>query len=154
MKTIARTKRVAVITASAVVAFLALGCGQQKEQAVGTGTGIIERTSQAIVAAANTPTPEAGLAGEGFQAGSVDSLPPDVYKALDAFTLQHVLNNTASTSYPGIFGSYSLAPGFADFGDDCATGRFVQVRDNHDVPRRRQPFCRRTTDAARSPRNQ
>ena len=79
MKTIARTKRVAVITASAVVAFLALGCGQQKEQAgLGTGVSGIDQTSQAVVAAANTPTPEAGLAGEGLQAASVDSLPPDV----------------------------------------------------------------------------
>ena len=79
MKTIARTKRVAVITASAVVAFLALGCGQQKEQAaVGTGVSATDQTAQAVIASASTPTPEAGLAREGLQAGSVDSLPPDV----------------------------------------------------------------------------
>jgi len=79
MKTIARTKRVAVITASAVVAFLALGCGQQNEQAaVGTGASAVDKTSQAVVASTRTPTPEAGLGREGLQAGSVDSLPPDV----------------------------------------------------------------------------
>jgi hypothetical protein len=77
MKTIARTKKVAVITATAVVAFLALGCGQQKQAAVETGART-EQTSQAIVASTGTPTPEAGLGGEGLQAGLVDSLPPDV----------------------------------------------------------------------------
>jgi hypothetical protein len=78
MKTIARTKRVAVITASAVAAFLALGCSEQKQAAVETGAGTTaEQTSQAVIASTGTPTPEAGV-GEGLEAGSADLLPPDV----------------------------------------------------------------------------
>jgi len=81
MKSIARTKKVAVITATAVVAFLALGCGQQKQAAVETGAGTVattDQTTQTMVASAGMPTPETGLGGEGLRADAVDSLPPDV----------------------------------------------------------------------------
>jgi hypothetical protein len=80
MKTNGAGKRVAVITASLVVAFLALGCGEQKEGAAvktdATPVAAMERTSSAVVVATGATTPEAGPGG-GLKA-SDDSLPPDV----------------------------------------------------------------------------
>lgn len=80
MKTDGAGKRVAVITASLVVAFLALGCSEQKERATGetnaTPIAAMEQTTPAVVAATGVPTPEAGPGG-GLTA-SADSLPPDV----------------------------------------------------------------------------
>ena len=71
-----------VITASAAVAFLALGCGEQKQQAAvetdASQAAAVEHTSPAVVAAASTATPEAGLAGEGSETNTAESLPPDV----------------------------------------------------------------------------
>jgi hypothetical protein len=70
-----------VITASAVVAFLALGCGEQKQAAIETGASpaaAVEQMSSAVVAAAGTATPEAGAVGEGTGTNTAESLPPDV----------------------------------------------------------------------------
>ena len=83
MKTVAAGVRKSfVITASAMVAFLALGCGEQKERAaVETGASpaaAIEETSPAVVAAAGTATPEAGSTGEAGAANPADTVPPDV----------------------------------------------------------------------------
>jgi hypothetical protein len=67
-----------LIAASAMVAFLALGCGEQKERAA------IE-TSATPAAALQTPTPAVAAtamitpeANGGSEAVSTDSLPPDV----------------------------------------------------------------------------
>ncbi len=75
-------KRTMVIAASAVVAFLALGCGEQKERAAvetsaAPAAALEQRAPSAVVAATGTATPEAGATGERLTA-SVDSLPPDV----------------------------------------------------------------------------
>jgi uncharacterized lipoprotein NlpE involved in copper resistance len=83
MNTVAKgTSRSLVITVAAVVAFLALGCGEQKQQAAvetsATPAAAIEQASPAVVAAASTATPEAGLAGEGSETNTSESLPPDV----------------------------------------------------------------------------
>jgi len=83
MKTVAASRnRSLVITASALVAFLALGCGEQKQQAAvetgATPAAAVERTSPAVVTAASTTTPEAGLTSEAGAALATDALPPDV----------------------------------------------------------------------------
>jgi hypothetical protein len=75
--------RITVLTASAVmVAFLAVGCGEQKQQAAvetsATPAAAMERTSSTVVAATSTTTPQAGLAGGIGSRTSSDSLPPDV----------------------------------------------------------------------------
>jgi len=71
-----------MITASAMVAFLALGCGEQKQQAAvetgATPAAAVEQTSPAVVAAASTATPEAGLTGEAGGTNATETLPPDV----------------------------------------------------------------------------
>ena len=82
MKTDGAGKRVVLITASAVVAFLALGCGEQKDRAAvqtsAAPVASLEQPASAVVAATGAVTPEAGLGGEGGSATSADSLPPDV----------------------------------------------------------------------------
>ena len=63
-----------------------------------------------------------GLNGSpGLGKGGGLYIAPSAAVRLDSFTLQHVQNNTASTSYPDIFGSYSLAPGFAVTGFPSTT---------------------------------
>ena len=74
--------KTAVITASALVAFLALGCGEQKQQAaVESGPApAVQETPSAVMAAAGTITQEAGATPEaGVAEGATqDLLPPDV----------------------------------------------------------------------------
>jgi hypothetical protein len=69
-----------LITASVMVAFLALGCGEQKEKAAietsATPAAVVGQPATAVAATALS-TPEAGTATEGL-AASTDSLPPDV----------------------------------------------------------------------------
>jgi hypothetical protein len=81
MKTDGAGARTLMITASAMVAFLALGCGEQKQRAAvetsATSVAAMEQTPTAVVAATRTTTPEAGLEGTGLPT-SADSLPPDV----------------------------------------------------------------------------
>jgi len=81
MKTDGAGARTLVITASAMVAFLALGCGEQKERAAvetsAARVAAVEQTSSAVVAATRTTTPQAGMEGTGLTT-SADSLPPDV----------------------------------------------------------------------------
>ena len=81
MKTDGAVARTLVITASAMVAFLALGCGEQKERAAvetsAAPASAVEQTSPAAVTATRTTTPEAGNEGTGLTT-SADSLPPDV----------------------------------------------------------------------------
>jgi len=73
--------RTLVFTASAMVAFLALGCGEQKEGAAvetnAAPAAAIEKTPTTVVAATRATTPEAGMEGTGLTT-SADSLPPDV----------------------------------------------------------------------------
>jgi len=81
MKTDGAGKRTMLITASAMVAFLALGCGEQKEHAAietsATPAAALKQTPTAAVAVTAMPAPEAAVGSEG-QAASTDSLPPDV----------------------------------------------------------------------------
>jgi hypothetical protein len=81
MKTDGAGKRTMLIAASAMVAFLALGCGEQKERAAietsATPAAALEQTPTTAVAATAVTTPEASVGGEGLGA-STDSLPPDV----------------------------------------------------------------------------
>ncbi len=82
MKTDGAGKRVMVITASLVVAFLALGCSEGKERAAvetsATPIAATEQTPSAVVAATGATTPEAGLGAGGGLTATADSLPPDV----------------------------------------------------------------------------
>jgi len=77
--------RTAWVTAAAAMAVLALGCGEQKQHAaIETGGAAVEQVAQtpAVIAAASTPTPEAGvttIVGDGQV--KEDSLPPDVTAA-------------------------------------------------------------------------
>jgi hypothetical protein len=77
-----------------------------------------------------------GLNGRpGLGQGGGLFIAPVAAVGLDPFTVQHVLNNTASTSYPDIFGSYSLAPGFAVTGFPSTTtagaaGAFTVTANN------------------------
>jgi 3',5'-cyclic AMP phosphodiesterase CpdA len=69
-----------VVAASVMVAFLTLGCGEQKERAAietsaSPATAPPQQAPQAVVAAAATTTPESGIQ-EGKT--TADSLPPDV----------------------------------------------------------------------------
>jgi hypothetical protein len=70
-----------LITASAMVAFLALGCGEQKDRAAvetsATPAAALGQTPTTAVAATATTMPEGTVGGEGL-AASTDSLPPDV----------------------------------------------------------------------------
>ena len=80
MKTDGAGARTLVMAASVMVAFLALGCGEQKERAAvetNAAPAAMERAPSAVVAATRTTTPEAGMEGTGLTT-SADSLPPDV----------------------------------------------------------------------------
>ncbi len=81
MKTDGAGARTMFIAASAMVAFLALGCGEQKERAEvetsATPAAALKQIPTAGVAVTATTTPEAGMGSEGL-AASTDSLPPDV----------------------------------------------------------------------------
>ena len=80
MKTDGAGVRTLMIAASAMVAFLALGCGEQKEKATvqtSAAPAAMEQTPSTVVAATRTTTPEAGVEGTGLTT-SADSLPPDV----------------------------------------------------------------------------
>jgi len=81
MKTDGAGARTMLIAISAMVAFLALGCGEQKERAAvetsATPAAALQQTPTAAVAATALATPEAGTGSEG-SAASTDSLPPDV----------------------------------------------------------------------------
>src|SRR5678816_4674924 len=74
--------RAAVITASLVVAFLALGCGEQKQGAKVETSAIpaaaVEQSSGAVVAATGTITPEAGITSTTEEGGTIETIPPDV----------------------------------------------------------------------------
>ncbi len=73
--------RTAWVTAAATLAFLALGCGEQKKQtAVATGAAPVEQAAKtpAVIAAASTTTPEAGVTLVKGGSAPEDSLPPDV----------------------------------------------------------------------------
>jgi len=82
MKSTSMWGRTAWVTAAAAMAVLALGCGEQKQHAaVETGAAPVDQAAQtpAVIAAASTTTPEAGvttLVGDGKT--TEDSLPPDV----------------------------------------------------------------------------
>ena len=82
MKSTSMWGRTARVTAAAAMAVLALGCGEQKQHAaVETGAAPVDQAAQtpAVIAAASTTTPEAGvttLVGDGKT--TEDSLPPDV----------------------------------------------------------------------------
>ena len=72
-----------IVMASATLVFLALGCGEHKEQAsVGADAGPIaavqETPQQTVVASTGGSAPEAGLLAQGDATALGDSLPPDV----------------------------------------------------------------------------
>ena len=74
MKNTGMWGRTAWVMAAAAMAVLALGCGEQKQHAA-----IEAAQTPAVIAAASTPTPEAGvttIVGDGL--AKEDSLPPDV----------------------------------------------------------------------------
>ena len=104
MKSTAGRTKVMWITASAAMAFLTLGCGEQKQHAaVQTEATPMEATvplSPAVIAAASTTTPEAGRIVERSGAISADSLPPDVTAfATDSLIVPgNVVEITAETS--------------------------------------------------------
>ncbi len=77
-----RGQRTVVAAATIALAFLALGCGKQTEQAATettttSGAGIA-RMDQVVAASTGTITREAGTPGVGDATTSADSLPPDV----------------------------------------------------------------------------
>ncbi|TMQ60195.1 MAG: hypothetical protein E6K76_02390 [Candidatus Eisenbacteria bacterium] len=77
------TKRRAIVVASAALAFLALGCGEHKEQAsvaadAGQTTAGQETPKMVAASATGATTPEAGALAEGDATALADSLPPDV----------------------------------------------------------------------------
>ena len=80
MKTGGAGRKSVVLAASAAVALLALGCGEQKEKAAVeiSATPAVQQASPAPVEAASTTTPETGLTGESGGTTSAESLPPDV----------------------------------------------------------------------------
>jgi hypothetical protein len=79
MKTVAEKTKLMMIAGSAMVAFLALGCGEQKQAAVETSEtheAAVERPTATAAVAASVPTPEAEPITEGNATN--DTLPPDV----------------------------------------------------------------------------
>ncbi len=80
MKTGGAVRKSILLAASAAVALLALGCGEQKEKAaveISAAPAVQEQTP-ANVATASTITPEAGPTEESGGTTSAESLPPDV----------------------------------------------------------------------------
>jgi len=102
----------------------------------------------------NTPSGHNGNPGLGQGGGLY--IAPSGAVGLDPFTLQHVVNNTAFTSYHDLFGSYTLGPlgagvavtGFPSTVTAGAAGAFIVTANNATGPRTRTTPARSTSPAA------